>query len=128
MERTKNPQPSGISASKAAKKGVTTKGKVYKATRLAETLVAEDPSMKNFNLNNFKKTATEGQLKYMLQKIAEMIASQFDRMALPQSSQCDMVSFLIKSFQTNNIFASVDHAIFLAEPNQVLKSFRFPLT
>ena len=122
MDQTKNPQPSGSLASKAAKKGVTNKGKTYKATRLAETLVAEDPTMKNFNLNNFKKTTSEGQLKYMLQKMVEMVASQFEKMALPLSSQADMVAFMIKNFQKNNIFAAVDHAIFVAEPNQVLIS------
>ena len=82
-------------------------------------MVAEDPSMKNFNLNNFKKTTTEPQLKYMLQKMVEMIVNQFDKIGLPLSSQADMVAFLIKNFQKGNIFAMVDHAVFVAEPNQV---------
>ena len=102
-----------------AKKGVVNKGRVYKATRLADTLIAEDPSMKNFNLANFKKTTTEGQLKYMLQKMVEMVINQFDKMELPLSSQADMVAFLIKNFQKGNIFAMVDHAVYTAEPNQV---------
>ena len=119
MDQTKRPQPSGVSAARAAKKGVVNKGKTYKATRLQETLSAEDPSMKNFTLNNFKKTTTEGQLKYMLQKLVELMINQFDKIGLPLSSQADMVSFLIKSFQKGNIFGSVDHAIFVAEQNQV---------
>lgn len=75
--------------------------------------------MKNFNLSNFRKTTTEAQLKYMLQKMVEMVVNQFDKMALPISSQADMVAFMIKNFQKGNIFAAVDHAIFVAEPNQV---------
>ena len=122
LDQTKRPQPSGIPASKAAKKGVVNKGKTYKATRLAETLVAEDPSMKNFNLNNFKKTTTEPQLKYMLQKMVELIINQFDKIGLPLSSQADMVAFFIKNFQKGNIFGAVDHAIFVAEPNQVISN------
>ena len=104
---------------KVAKKGVVDKGKTYRKTRLCDTLMAEDPSMKNFNLANFKKTNSEPQLKYMLQKMVEMVISQFDKMMLPLSSQADMVAFLIKNFQKGNIFAAVDHAIFVAEPNQV---------
>ena len=119
LNRTKNPLPSGSLANQAAKKGVTTKGKVYKATRLCDTLTAEDPSMKNFNLNNFKKTASEDQLKYMLQKNVEMVLNQFFKMGLPISTQADMVSFMIKNFQKGNIFAAVDHAVFIAEENQV---------
>lgn len=119
LEKTKQPQPSGVSAAQAAKKGGISKGKIYKSTRLADTLQAEDPSMKNFNLNNFKKSSTEPQLKYMLQKIVEMVINQFDKMGLPLSTQADMVSFMIKNFQKGNIFAAVDHAIYIAEPNQV---------
>ena len=61
----------------------------------------------------------------MLQKNVEMVISQFDKMALPMSSQGDMVSFMIRCFQKGNIFAAVDHAIFTVEPNQVnfIKSF-----
>ena len=119
LDQAKRPQPSGVSAAQAAKKGVVTKGRTYKSTRLCDTLQAEDPSMKNFNLNNFKKSQTEAQLKYMLQKIVEMVTNQFDKMGLPLSTQSDMVAFLIKNFQKANIFAAVDHAIFVAEPNQV---------
>ena len=75
--------------------------------------------MKNFTLNNFKKTTTEPQLKYMLQKIVDMVTNQFDKMGLPLSSQADMVAFMMKNFQKANIFAAVDHAIYVAEPNQV---------
>lgn len=119
LEQANQPQPSGVSAAQAAKKGVVTKGKVYKATRLCDTLQAEDPTMKNFTLNNFKKTTTEPQLKYMLQKIVDMVTNQFDKMGLPLSSQADMVAFMMKNFQKANIFAAVDHAIYVAEPNQV---------
>ena len=76
--------------------------------------------MRNFNLNNFKKTTSEPQLKYMLQKIVDMVINQFDKMGLPLSSQADMVSFMIKNFQKGNIFAAVDHAVYVAEPNQVI--------
>ena len=121
LDATKRQQPTS-SAGRAAKKGVVDKGKVYRKTRLCDTLTAEDPAMKNFNLNNFKKTSSEPQLKYMLQKMVELIVNQFDKIGLPLSSQADMVAFMIKNFQKGNIFAAVDHAIFVAEPNQVLKS------
>ena len=81
--------------------------------------------MRNFNLNNFKKTTSEAQLKYMLQKMVDMVINQFDKMGLPLSSQADMVSFMIKNFQKGNIFAAVDHAIYIAEPNQVYLDTQF---
>ena len=119
MDAVKGPEPSAGLIDNVAKKGVVNKGKTYRKTRLCDTLTAEDPLMKNFNLANFKKTTTEPQLKYMLQKMVELVINQFDKMCLPLSSQADMVAFLIKNFQKGNIFAAVDHAIFVAEPNQV---------
>ena len=106
-------------ASRAAKKGVVEKGRTYKTTRLAVELESEDPKLKNFTMANFRKTATEHQLKFMLQEIVTMVLSQFEKMELTISGQAEMVAFMIKSFQRGHIFANVDHAVFYEEENQV---------
>ena len=106
-------------ASRAAKKGVVEKGKIYKTTRLAAELESEDPKLKNFTMANFKKTGTEKQLKFMLQEIVSMVLAQFEKMELTLSTQAEMVAFVVKSFQRGHIFANVDHAVFYEEENVV---------
>lgn len=106
-------------AAKAAKKGVVEKGRVYKTTRLGLELEPEDPKLRNFNLANFKRSATEKQLKFMLQEIVSMILGQFEKMELTLSTQAEMVAFVVKSFQRGHIFANVDHAVFYEEANVV---------
>lgn len=120
LDKANQPGPSeGVNRLIVAKKGCVEKGSVYKATRLCDTLEPEDPGMKTFNLANFKKTTTNAQMKFMLQKVSDLIMSQFDKMLMPLSTQADMVAFFIKNFQKGNIFAAVDHVTFFAEDNQV---------
>ena len=116
LESTKKPKNL---ASRAAKKGVVEKGRTYKATRLAVDLESEDPKLKNFTISNFKKTASEHQLKFMLQEIVSMVLAQFEKMELTLRDQAAMVAFAIKSFQRGHIFANVDHAVFYEEDNVV---------
>ena len=107
-------------AQQAAKKGVVEKkGNFHRATRLTQDLKPADPKMTTFNLNNFKKTTTKPQLKFMLQEFFKLASAQFEKMELLQKEKAEMVAFLLKSFQKDTIFASVDSAVFYNEENQV---------
>ena len=112
-------------AQAAAKKGVIEKGNIHRMTRLGAELKPEDPKMAAFNLNNFKKTSTMQQMKFMLQEFNKLAMAQFEKMELSMKQKADLVAFSLKNYQKEGIFANVDSAIFYVQDNLVRLYFAF---
>ena len=80
--------------------------------------------MAAFNLNNFKKTSTMQQMKYMLQEFNKLAMAQFDKMELSMKEKADLVAFSLKNYQKEGVFANVDSAIFYVQENLVREPLR----
>ena len=110
----KSKLPKKILAKTAAKKRVEPSENLPKgvSTRAAAKLVSTDPSVKGFTLANLRKAKTKQEVLFQCQGAVENFVAQFDKCDFDWRQRQAVVAFMLKEFQRNDIYASVDSLIY----------------
>ena len=109
-----------ILAKSAIKKGVKNQGQIEgTTTRAATKLKPVDPAMAKFTLRNFGLAKSEDEMKFQLQELVTLVASQFDKNEMNMHQKGMMTAFMLKEFQRYGVFCNCDHVIYHAQGNTV---------
>ena len=113
--------PAQSLAKSASKKNVKSSEPVVQLkTRKMSTLLPENQKRLNkFNLKNFNLVENKQELRFMGAEMVKMLGAKMDQMKLSTEEKAAEVAFFLKQFQSMNVFAHCDTAVFCNVGNTV---------
>lgn len=118
--------PAQSLAKSASKKNVKTSEPVVqlKTRKMSSLLPENQKRLKKFNLKNFNLVENKQELRFMGAEMVKMLGAKMDQLKLSTEDKASEVAFFLKSFQSMNVFAHCDTAVFCNVGNTVSDTFR----
>lgn len=113
--------PAKALAKSASKKNVKSSEPAVqlKTRKMASLLPENQKRLSKFNLKNFNLVENKQELRFMGSEMVKMLGSKMDQMKLSTEEKASEVAFFLKQFQTMNVFAHCDTAVFCNVGNTV---------